>query len=438
MIQSGNTTISQFDILVGKLKTAISATQKDNVPIVIEFNEGIDPFPNTQFLFIIGTEQVLCVGKTDDTHYTINRDPFNKGLKLSTHAINEDIYFIPIGSAILRSSQSSDSLLENDSFRYLDEMLYSSLGKKNVVDIFGGAYSSYFTPSISVSGGTVKVTMSPGFLFVVSSSGIIKSLIISGNESLKSNNYVNLSLDDIQENEIAYIYVKNDATFVCSLGNIPTDVFVDSSGNNYKLCSLTYNEEVPNSITFEDLRPESLLSNVNQENFIDADRIVGTLPVELIEDGSIEKVKINSSSTKNWDDAFSWGDHSKADYLSDTSPAGSVTQQLISNWNNVFQWGDHSLSNYLVDPSVENTVEGQVLTKTASGYEWKDLFNYGNGSISRNGQGLITGISIEGSSISFTRDEGGSITTMTDSKRTWTLSRNNDLQLISWTVENNN
>ncbi len=437
MISIEGSQISQFDILVGKIKTPISENQRTNIPIVIEFNEGIDPFPNEQFLFIIDTEQVLCTSKIDDTHYTITRDPFNKGLKLGTHVVNEDVYFIPIGSALLKGTMSSDSLIDNDSLRYVDEILFSSLGKHSVIDIFDGAYDDYFGTTVSVSGDEVKVTIKPGFLFVSSSTGVKKSLIISDNEVSRQKNYVTFSNDYLEENRTVYVYIKNDATFSYSSDPSPSNVHIDSESNKYVLCSVSFNEDSPTNPIIEDLRPDILKESINKEFYIDSSRLIGELPVTVIKDGSIEKVKLNDSYTKNWDNAYSWGDHSEENYLKEESPAGSITQQLITHWNDSFSWGDHSKAGYLIDPYTEETEEGQSLVRTDEGYTWKHVFDYTNGTITRNGNGIITGFSSQEKTMTFTRDENGNLATISDGKRTWTFTRNNDMQITSWEVTKN-
>ncbi len=87
---------------------------------------------------------------------------------------------------------------------------------------------------------------------------------------------------------------------------------------------------------------------------------------------------IAATDIANWNTAFSWGDHALAGYLTSipasylqsgdnvselvndagyltnetdpvfsASPAGGITVGNISNWNNAFSWGDHALAGYL-------------------------------------------------------------------------------------------
>ena len=70
---------------------------------------------------------------------------------------------------------------------------------------------------------------------------------------------------------------------------------------------------------------------------------------------------ITLQDTNDWDNAFSWGDHSLAGYLTsftetdpvfDASPASSITAQNKIDWTSAFNWGDHSLSGYLTEANV--------------------------------------------------------------------------------------
>lgn len=90
---------------------------------------------------------------------------------------------------------------------------------------------------------------------------------------------------------------------------------------------------------------------------------------------------ITGYNKTNWDEAYSWGDHSTAGYLtslSESDPvftasvAATISSGDISNWNTAFGWGDHALSGYLTsytetDPvflsSVASTIALQDITE---------------------------------------------------------------------------
>ena len=62
-----------------------------------------------------------------------------------------------------------------------------------------------------------------------------------------------------------------------------------------------------------------------------------------------------------WNEAYNWGDHSLAGYLSDeTDPTvpehvKSITTIEKNNWNTAFSWGDHSAAGYLTSQPWENS-----------------------------------------------------------------------------------
>jgi hypothetical protein len=75
---------------------------------------------------------------------------------------------------------------------------------------------------------------------------------------------------------------------------------------------------------------------------------------------------IESSDISNWDEAHSWGDHAREGYLTDeadpifeTSPAAGIETSDISNWDEAHSWGDHSQEGYL-------TQETQTLADVAA------------------------------------------------------------------------
>jgi hypothetical protein len=65
---------------------------------------------------------------------------------------------------------------------------------------------------------------------------------------------------------------------------------------------------------------------------------------------------ISSANLTNWNNAYSWGNHALAGYLSSfsetdplwvASPSFGITNTNISNWNTTFSWGNHALAGYL-------------------------------------------------------------------------------------------
>lgn len=64
---------------------------------------------------------------------------------------------------------------------------------------------------------------------------------------------------------------------------------------------------------------------------------------------------ITESDIDNWDEAYSWGDHASAGYLTsftETDPvftasaAAGIGAGDITNWNTAFGWGDHAVAGY--------------------------------------------------------------------------------------------
>ena len=93
--------------------------------------------------------------------------------------------------------------------------------------------------------------------------------------------------------------------------------------------------------------------------------------------GRIPTTASLSGNVKNWDAAYSWGDHSQAGYLtSETDPvfaasdAAAVTSAKISNWDNAYSWGDHSLSGYATQTFVNTALTN--LNNWDTAYGWGD------------------------------------------------------------------
>lgn len=82
---------------------------------------------------------------------------------------------------------------------------------------------------------------------------------------------------------------------------------------------------------------------------------------------------ITNTIISNWNTAYGWGDHATAGYLSDfteadplwsASPSFGITNTTISNWNSAYSWGNHAAAGYLtseVDGSISNEIQSLSL-----------------------------------------------------------------------------
>ncbi len=88
----------------------------------------------------------------------------------------------------------------------------------------------------------------------------------------------------------------------------------------------------------------------------------------------------------DWNEAFSWGDHALADYLTEesdplfvASPAADIEATHIDNWNAAFAWGDHAVEDYITDE-----IDPLFAASPAAGIEdtdidrWNDAFDWGD------------------------------------------------------------
>ncbi len=95
---------------------------------------------------------------------------------------------------------------------------------------------------------------------------------------------------------------------------------------------------------------------------------------------------ITNTMISNWNTAFSWGNHATAGYLTSesdpifsASPANSITNTMISNWNTAFSWGDHASAGYLTtetDP-IFNASPASSITNTMIS-NWNTAFSWGD------------------------------------------------------------
>lgn len=96
---------------------------------------------------------------------------------------------------------------------------------------------------------------------------------------------------------------------------------------------------------------------------------------------------ITGYNKAQWDEAYSWGDHSTAGYLTalseedpvfTSSPAGTITTPDINNWNLTYTWGDHSQAGYLTsysetDPLFQASAAASITTIDKS--NWTIAYN---------------------------------------------------------------
>jgi hypothetical protein len=96
---------------------------------------------------------------------------------------------------------------------------------------------------------------------------------------------------------------------------------------------------------------------------------------------------ITASNVENWEEAYSWGDHATAGYLTGysetdplfaSSPAAGVGATDITNWNEAYSWGNHMLVGYLTsenDPKVGNITANYVPRWSGSSLETGVLYD---------------------------------------------------------------
>ncbi len=95
---------------------------------------------------------------------------------------------------------------------------------------------------------------------------------------------------------------------------------------------------------------------------------------------------IQSSDIDDWDAAFSWGDHSLADYLTEetdplfsASPAADIQSSDIDDWDAAFSWGDHTQADYITeetDPLFSASPAAAI--ETSDIIDWDAAFSWGN------------------------------------------------------------
>ena len=98
---------------------------------------------------------------------------------------------------------------------------------------------------------------------------------------------------------------------------------------------------------------------------------------------------ITAGDISDWDEAYGWGNHASAGYLTSftetdpvfiASPAHGITTPDIANWDEAYGWGDHSAAGYLTsysetDPTVPAHVKGITSTNISN---WNTAYSWGN------------------------------------------------------------
>lgn len=64
-----------------------------------------------------------------------------------------------------------------------------------------------------------------------------------------------------------------------------------------------------------------------------------------------DDVDISKKDVSHWNEAYSWGNHEWADYMTrfdfEGTPAGTIDAEDIASWNTAVLWGDHAAAGYL-------------------------------------------------------------------------------------------
>lgn len=105
------------------------------------------------------------------------------------------------------------------------------------------------------------------------------------------------------------------------------------------------------------------------------------------------------SDITNWNNAYSWGNHASAGYLTSvnetdpiflTSAANSISVTNLNNWNTAFGWGNHASAGYLTNFTETDPI---FLTSAANGITLANITDWNNASSWGNHVGLYRPIS---------------------------------------------
>ena len=89
---------------------------------------------------------------------------------------------------------------------------------------------------------------------------------------------------------------------------------------------------------------------------------------------------ISNQDIANWNESNGWGDHGEAGYLTEeedpvflASPAGGITDSDIVSWNEAKNWGDHAQEGYLTEET-----DPVFTSSPAAGISDDDIVNWNN------------------------------------------------------------
>jgi len=107
--------------------------------------------------------------------------------------------------------------------------------------------------------------------------------------------------------------------------------------------------------------------------------------------GSSAAFGISTTDISYWNEAFSWGNHASAGYLTaftesdplfTSSPSFIITENKISNWDSAYSWGNHAEMGYLTSVSAESDPifsASDAYGITASDISlWTSAYNWGD------------------------------------------------------------
>ena len=75
---------------------------------------------------------------------------------------------------------------------------------------------------------------------------------------------------------------------------------------------------------------------------------------------------VTTTKITNWDNAYGWGDHSGAGYLTSLGDAAGVTTAKITNWDTAYGWGNHAQAGYLSAATSIETLNDVVFATAPS------------------------------------------------------------------------
>ncbi len=115
-------------------------------------------------------------------------------------------------------------------------------------------------------------------------------------------------------------------------------------------------------------------------------------------------------SPTNWDNAYSWGDHGAAGYLTSLGDAANVTNAKITQWDTAYGWGNHS-GLYLSTSHAANNITTTSISNWNTAHGWGDHSTEGYiksnvGSLTIGGNGSTGGVTISDGSVAIRTGTG--------------------------------